>query len=118
MDQAVQYTQSLDKFVTLLTQQVGPAEVLNGRRFARIAIGGSVQYFIDKASQDIFGAKSAFQFNSRRQYGSLKFVDQWDWKTQTPLPGTEQERDYHAREEGIVATYRKRGRPRKTVTTP
>lgn len=92
-------------------------EVVEGRRFDRILIDSVTTYFIDKNTSEIFGAKSSFQYNSRRLYGTLATIDQFDWSTNTPKSGTPAEEAYNLREAEIAKLYKPRGRPKK-VTTP
>lgn len=111
MDTAVRYTELMDSFSKQLP---GDVVVASGRRFDRVAVDGLVQYFVDKQDWIIYGAKSAAQFNPRRQYGTLETVTQFDWAAGEAKPGTTLAQQIAAREAAIAAGYKKRGRPRKT----
>jgi hypothetical protein len=121
MENAIKYVDQMDTYVTLLRKVMmkndAAVEVLAGRKFDRITIDEAVEYFVDKNSSIIYGAKSALQYNPRRSYGTLDTVEQFDWTTNTPLEGTPVEAEWYAREEAIQAGYKKRGRPRKVVHT-
>lgn len=108
MEKLSQLVELTDKFVALVGGERVP-----GRRFDRVLVGGQTKYFIEKGLQVIYGAKSSFQFNPRRQYCSLTQMDQFDWQAGTPKPGTAVETDWAARESIIKSGYKKRGRPRK-----
>lgn len=120
MDQAEKYVKHTAEFISVL-QRDGhkQVDVKIGRRFDRVLVNGSTKFFVDRASWEIYGAKSSFQYNPRRWFGTLDSVKQYTWKD-SPLPvaGTEAERIFNDRESGIVASYRKRGRPRKNPVTP
>lgn len=99
-------------------------QVMEGYKFNKIYVdygtdnGGLKAFFmVDVANGDIYGVKSLTQVNKRRWYGTLQTVDQWNWNTlgndPSPLAGTAAEQSVTAREQGIVASYKKRGRPRK-----
>lgn len=116
MDTATRYVQLMEAFTKSLP---GDVFVADGRRFDRVAIDGVVQYFVEKDSCKIYGAKSAAQYNPRRQYGTLETVTQFDWAVGEAKPGTTLAQQIEAREAAIAAGYKKRGRPRKTpVVTP
>lgn len=110
MEQAVKYTENMGIFTKLLGKNV---EVKPGRRFDRVAVDGVVKYFVDRHSWEIYGAKSSFQYNPRRQYGKLDTAKQFDWVTLKPLAGTAIESVWLEREAEIVKNYKPRGRPRK-----
>ncbi len=90
-------------------------ERIEGRRFDRIKCNDTVRFFVDRNSWEIYGAKSSFQFNPRRWYGTLDSVGQYDWTqvAPTPLAGTSAERIFNDREAEITKNYKPRGRPRK-----
>ena len=111
MDTAVRYIELMDTFRNELPQDT---VITSGRRFDRVAFNGMVQYFVDKETWIIYGAKSAAQYNPRREYGTLETVNQFDWAWGAPWPGTALEQQITAREAAIAAGYKKRGRPRKT----
>lgn len=113
MDQAIKYTENMNAFVGALTKTFKTVERITGRRFDRVAIDGNIRYFVDRHTWDIFGAKSHFQYNPRRQYGKLDTVSQFDWTQNRPLAGTQVESAWLAREAEIVQNYKPRGRPRK-----
>lgn len=115
MDTAIQYQENLDKFAKALGADV----VVKGRKFDKVVQNTGAQkatcFFVDRNSHVIYGAKSAMQYNPRRQFGTLQTVEQFDWSSAnpTPIPGTVAERDFNHREAEIAKQYRKRGRPRK-----
>ena len=115
MEQAIKYTENMNTFVSTLTKTKGITSVerKDGRRFDRVLTNGTVKYFVDRHTWEVFGAKSSFQYNPRRQYGKLDTVTQFDWTTNTPLPGSEIESSWTAREAEIQKSYKPRGRPRK-----
>jgi hypothetical protein len=117
MEQAVKYTESINAFQNVLDQICEVCEVKVGRRFDRIVVDGEVRYFVDRNSWEIFGAKSSFQYNPRRQYGKLDTIAQFDWAKNRPILGTAVEVDWNAREASIQKQYKPRGRPRK-ITAP
>ena len=103
----------MNRFVSTLLSGAKNVEVKKGRRFDRVVVDGSVKYFVDRETWEIYGAKSALQFNPRRQFGKVDTVTQFDWSTGTPLAGSTIEAVWLARENAIVSGYKKRGRPRK-----
>lgn len=119
-DQAEKYVKGIDGFLSVLkrdgVKQVGYKA---GRRFDRILSEGKTKYFVDRSSWEIYGAKSSFQYNPRRWYGTLDSTEQYTWKgSPLPVAGTQAERIFNERESAIVQNYRKRGRPRKVVAAP
>jgi hypothetical protein len=120
MEMAIKYTESMNTFVTVLLATAGVKNVEHkpGRRFDRVAVNGTVKYFVDRHTWEVFGAKSSFQYNPRRQYGKLDTVSQFDWVTNTPIAGTEAEKTFTAREDEIQKQYKPRGRPRKNPVAP
>lgn len=94
-------------------KKTNDAEIRVGRKFDRVIADGRTHYFVDRHTWDIFGAKSDFQHNPRRWYGTLQTVQQVDWFTGKADPGSEAEKMIRAHEAGIKATYKPRGRPRK-----
>jgi hypothetical protein len=112
----------MNRFVETLLQTTGAGNVerSNGRRFDRLLVNGKVRFFVDRTSWEIYGAKSSFQFNPRRWYGTLDSVSQYDWAQGSPSPktGTSAERIFNERESEIVKNYKPRGRPRKNPVTP
>jgi hypothetical protein len=109
MNDAITYVEQMDTFITLLRKILmksqSTVESISGRKFDRIMIDDATEYFVDKNSRIIYGAKSPLQYNPRRSYGTIDTVEQFDWTTNTPIAGTP------------VEAYKKRGRPRKVVTT-
>lgn len=119
MDTAVRYIELMTTFLDTLQTNFTSVTTYPGRKFDRVAIDEAVTYFVDKEDWTIYGAKSAAQYNPRRQYGTLETVTQFDWKNGVALPGTTLAQEIEAREAAIAAGYKKRGRPRKTpVGTP
>jgi hypothetical protein len=121
MENAIKYVEQMDTFLTLLRKVLmknqAAVETINGRKFDRILIDEGVEFFVDKQTSIIYGAKSPLQYNPRRSYGTLDTVEQFDWTTNLPLEGTPIEAEWIAREDAIQAGYKKRGRPRKVVHT-
>lgn len=117
MDTAIQYTEHMTAFVSTLLKIGTSVEVHRGRRFDRIEFDSTVEYFVDRNTWWVYGAKSPFQYNPRRVFGTLSTIDQFDWSTNTPLAGTPMETELESRESAIQAGYKKRGRPRKVVHT-
>jgi len=121
MENAIKYVEQMNAFTTLLRKvllkNTDAVDVLAGRKFDRILIDDSTEFFVDKKPSIIYGAKSPLQYNPRRSYGTLATVEQFDWTTNLPLEGTAMEAEYTAREDAIQAGYKKRGRPRKVVHT-
>lgn len=115
MEQAEKFVKRTSEFVSKLESIYSNVTVLNGRKFDRVACDGTVLYFIDRVSWEIFGAKSPHQYNPRRTYGTLDVVSQytWDGDAPTPIPGTSAERIHNEREAEIQKNYKPRGRPRK-----
>lgn len=126
---AVQYSMKCDEFKQLLEAQERSC-VLNGnvvrqergRKFDKIYIltpsGQKLgRYMVDRNSWDIYGVKSWGQVNPRRWFGTLNTVDQYDWSPYAgrPLAGTDAATAHLQREQQITATFKKRGRPRKTI---
>lgn len=87
-----------------------------GRKYDKV-FNQSHRFFIDRATGDIYGAKSEAQVNFRRWYGRLNTIDEWDWNTLTPLAGSVSEALLQEREAKIQSTYKQRGRPRKIPNT-
>jgi hypothetical protein len=119
MEQAVKFIELTNAFVTTLLKHGQSVQRLEGRRFDRISVNNAVLFFIDRNSWEIFGAKSSFQYNPRRVYGTLDSVDQYDWSTPIPhaIAGTSAERIHNEREADIQKNYKPRGRPRKNPVT-
>ena len=112
MDQAVKYTELMTKFIESIPSTTS---IVTGRRFDRVFIANKIGFFVDRNSWEIYGAKSHFQYNPRRWYGTLETASQYDWQsaTPTPKPGTDAEKVFTERESEIVKNYKPRGRPRK-----
>ena len=119
MENAIKYVEQMDTFTTLLQKvlmkNTAAVDVINGRKFDRISIDDYTEFFVDKQTSIIYGAKSPLQYNPRRSYGTLATVEQFDWSTNLPLEGTPIEGEWNAREKAIQSGYKKRGRPRKVV---
>lgn len=119
MDTAVRYIELMQSFTETLQKQFTNVTTHSGRKFDRVAIDEAITYFVDKEDWTIYGAKSAAQYNPRRQYGTLETVTQFDWYAGQALLGTTLAQEIEAREAAIAAGYKKRGRPRKNpVVTP
>lgn len=119
MDQAVKFIELSNAFVTELLKSNKSVERIEGRRFDRFSCNGTVKFFVDRTSWEIYGAKSSFQFNPRRWYGTLDGITQYDWSVAVPTPrtGTPAERIHNERESEIAKNYKPRGRPRKNPNT-
>lgn len=116
MEQAIKFIELTNDFINELLKSHKSVQRVDGRRFDRITCDSTVRFFIDRNSWEIYGAKSHFQYNPRRWYGTLDSVKQYTWSsTPNPIPGTPAERIYNEREAGIVKNYKPRGRPRKNV---
>lgn len=115
MEQAIKFVERSNEFVSELLKHNSSVQRLEGRRFDRYEVDGDVMFFVDRTSWEIFGAKSSFQYNPRRTYGTLDVVSQYDWSGLTPKPisGTPAERIHNEREAEIQKSYKPRGRPRK-----
>jgi hypothetical protein len=106
----------MDEFVAALGQaNYKSVEVRTGRRFDRLAVNDGVLYFVDISDGKIYGAKSAVQYNPRREYGSLETVAQYDWKNGLALPNTPLAAYLEAREVTLESQYKPRGRPKKNL---
>ncbi len=114
MEQAIKFVELSNSFVSELLKPFKTVERVEGRRFDRFRCDGQVRFFVDRNSWEIYGAKSHFQFNPRRWYGTLDSVTQYIWSSNpTPTPGTQADRIFNEREAEIVKKYNPRGRPRK-----
>ncbi len=119
MEDAIKFVEKSNEFVNTLLKTSNKVERIEGRRFDRFSVNGSVKYFVDRASWEIYGAKSSFQFNPRRWFGTLDSLSQYSWAdTPTPIAGTPAERIFNEREEEITKKYKPRGRPRKNAGKP
>lgn len=119
MEQAIKFVELSNEFVTTLLKPFKSVERVEGRRFDRIKCDNVVRFFVDRNSWEIYGAKSSFQFNPRRWYGTLDSVGQYLWSDKPiPTPGTQAERIFNEREAEITKNYKPRGRPRKNPAAP
>lgn len=98
-------------------EQPGVITEQTGRRFVRILIDGESRYFVDRRTGDIYGAKSSFQYNERRWFGTLETIDGFTWTARgaVGVSGTVAGDAWLKRETDIQANYKPRGRPRKIV---
>ena len=119
MEQAIKYIELFTTLVDTLIANGADATVHTGRKYDRIIVAGSTRYFVDKATWEIFGAKSDFQHNPRRLFGTLNTITDYDWSLDVPapLPNTDAEMAYLAREAEIASKYKLRGRPKKQSVT-
>lgn len=116
MEQAVKFIELSNSFVAELLKSFKQVERVQGRRFDRIKCDNTVRFFVDRNSWDIYGAKSSFQFNPRRWYGTLETVTEYEWASApAPKTGTNAERIFIKREAEIQKNYKPRGRPRKAL---
>jgi hypothetical protein len=120
MNDAIKFVEKSNQLMETLLQSNTTVQHIVGRRFDRFSVNGNVKFFVDRASWEIYGAKSSFQFNPRRWYGTLDSVTQYDWSGNVPVPiaGTPAERIFNEREEEITKQYKPRGRPRKNAGNP
>jgi len=112
-----------EKLAVALVKATGGIQlvsVTSGRKYDRVSLAGVGQYMVNRATGGIYGCKSPTQVNLRRFYGNIRTVCSWDWSDfpATPIPGTTAAADHASRERAFVATYKKRGRPRKVKITP
>jgi hypothetical protein len=115
MEQAIKFVELSNAFVTELLKNSKSVERIEGRRFDRFKCDDTVRFFVDRNSWEVYGAKSSFQYNPRRWYGTLDSLSQYSWTdTPTPIAGTPAERIFNERESEITKNYKPRGRPRKT----
>jgi len=117
METAIQYIELQNDFIAQLLKDYQSVERYEGHKFDRIAVDDAVEYFIDKHTWIIYGAKSPLQYNPRRTYGTLSTASQFDWTTNSPIPGSIIEAEWERKEAAIQSGYKKRGRPRKVVAT-
>jgi hypothetical protein len=113
MQHAITFIEQTSKFIDLLA-----ATRVEGRKYDRYDVGGKVKYFVDRTTWVIYGAKSHFQHNPRREYGTLLTINQYQWPDGIPIGGTDAENVHRAREASIKIHYKKRGRPRKLPVGP
>jgi len=119
MQTAIEYTQKMQDLLTALSEINTEHEYTSqvGRRFDRVLVNGATLFFVDRHSWDIFGAKSSFQYNPRRWYGTLADVNDMNWNTYVPNENTDLYERWYAREVEITSNYKPRGRPRKNPVT-
>jgi hypothetical protein len=116
MNNAITFVEQSTKFVTLLlNQNTHEVQRVEGRRYDRYSVDNKVKYFVDRQDWTIYGAKSHFQHNPRREFGTLLTIDQYNWPEGTTIPGTDAHTAHEAREATIRKAYKKRGRPKKVV---
>ena len=122
MDMAIEYSQKISNFVSALNAANPNTNftLVTGRKFDKVVqdtMAGVNRYMVDRNSWVIYGAKSWAQINTRRVFGSLHTIDQYDWTgiAGTPKSGTLAEIESATREAAIRATYKKCGRPRKAT---
>lgn len=115
MEQAVRYIDLTNAFIIALLSKFHSAERIQGRRFDRISCNGAVEFFVDRNTWEIFGAKSDTQFNPRRHFGTLETVTQFDWVAGQPQRGTALETSWLAKEDELTKNHKPRGRPKKVV---
>jgi hypothetical protein len=131
LDRVVSYVTKVEEFRMALQsadagcKQNGDTVGIDvGRKYDRIYIQTyhdgkpnqkMARYFVDRHSWVIYGAKSFTQINERRVYGTLDTVGQYNWAPYygVPLAGSGAEKTHREREAALIATHKKRGRPRK-----
>jgi hypothetical protein len=113
MEQAVRYIELTNAFIIALLSKFQSAERIQGRRFDRISCNGAVEFFIDRNTWEIFGAKSDTQFNPRRHFGTLETVAQFDWVNGVPVANTTLAITWLAKEAELTKDHKPRGRPKK-----
>lgn len=115
------YNEKVTQFVNKLNEATGLTfAVETGRKFDKVYVNGKQKmgrYMVERKTGNIFAIKSWAQVNTRRWFGTLDNIDQFDWSDYhgVPLAGSEVETLIKDREEGIVSGYKKRGRPRKVT---
>ena len=115
MENAIKYVEQMQRLVDILATSYTSTEIQKGRRFDKVILDKRVRYFVEHDTCNIFGAKSAWQYNPRREYGTLDTIEQYDWTTGQPLKETAAYAANSLRESIITKNYKKRGRPRKVV---
>ena len=73
------YTKAANAFVEALTLAGHSAQYVEGRKYHKVKIGGSVRYFIDANSGSIYGAKSQVAPNFKWYFGTIYSTKLWDW---------------------------------------
>lgn len=118
MELAIEYLDLREKFEGILDDSFpgSNASTITGRKFDRIIVDGHTKYFIEKNTRGIYGAKSDLQYNPRRYYGTLNDIDEYDWLRNHAKDGTALQKTLNDMETTIQAGYKKRGRPRKSIT--
>lgn len=86
--------------------------IRSGRKFDKIVVAGKVRYFVNRETQEIYGAKGETQVDTRRFFFTLDTIDQIDWTQGVPLPNSSIESQWNVLRSGL----RPRGRPRKNPT--
>ena len=115
------YDAKISALVNALTFATGDTwQVEPGRRFDKVySVNKAKQkqgrYMVERKTENIYAIKSWAQVNTRRWFGTLDTINQFDWKPfhAKPVPGSDAETLISDREAGFVAGYKKRGRPRK-----
>jgi hypothetical protein len=127
LDARMNYLVKIDAFKTAIQQQEhscvtagNEVRIEAGRKFDKIYFltpdGQKVgRYMVDRNSWDIYGVKSWGQVNLRRWFGTLNTIDHYDWNIGRPHAGTIAESAHVAREAKLIAAFKRRGRPRKTL---
>ena len=115
MEQAIKFGEFSNEFVSTLLKCHKTVVRIEGRRFDRYECDNTVRFFVDRTSWEIFGAKSSFQYNPRRTYGTLEVITQYVWSDAAPtaVAGSSAERIHLERETELQKNYKPRGRPRK-----
>jgi hypothetical protein len=117
------YDEKVTNFIEVLNK-AGDDEwfLLPGRKFDKVYVGNSNgqkqgRYMIERKTGSIYAIKSWAQVNTRRWFGTLDTIEQFDW---TPFHAKPASNSTVAslikdRESGYLAGYKKRGRPRKVL---
>ena len=58
--------------------------IVDGRRYAKVNIGRSGAFMVDKSTLEIFGIRGYGTINRKKAYGSLETIDQFYWGSYTP----------------------------------
>ena len=58
--------------------------IVDGRNYAKVNIGYSGAFMVDKSTLEIFGIKGYGKINRKKRYGTLKTINNFHWGTFTP----------------------------------
>jgi len=118
------YDEKVTKFIEVLNTAAahGGWFVESGRKFDKVYVGDANgqkhgRYMVERKTENIYAIKSWAQVNTRRWFGTLDTIEQFDWKPfhAVPKTGAAVAALIQDREAGYLAGYKKRGRPRKVT---